>query len=71
MILMRANPLLGPLAVVGPEKKSVLFCAKMTLASIVVISWPKKVLIFRANPFRWMLPASKSLRPTPYKQQVQ
>jgi hypothetical protein len=36
--------------------------------------WPKKVSIFRGHyfqwPSKWMLPASKSLRPAPYKQQV-
>ncbi len=40
-------------------------------ASLVAISGPKKVSIFRAHPFQWpvlwMLPASKSLRPAPYK----
>ncbi len=46
----------------------------MALASFAAISGPKKVLIFRAHPFPKGLemdfPASKSIRPTQYKQQV-
>jgi hypothetical protein len=59
MILMGANPLLEPLEEVGP--------------SLVAISGPKKVLIFRAHPFQWPsdgFAPIKSLRPASYKQQV-
>jgi hypothetical protein len=73
IILLRANPLLGPLEEVGPESLDFL-TPKMALALLVTISGPKKASIFRAHPFqwplKWMLPASKSLRPAPYKQQV-
>jgi len=47
---------------------------EIALALLVAISGPKQVLIIRAYPFQlpsqWMLPASKSLCPAPYKQQV-
>jgi hypothetical protein len=70
MILLRANPLLGPLEGVDPENLDFLRL-KMALALLAAISGPKKVSIFRAHPFqwplKWMLPASKSLRPAPYK----
>ncbi len=45
----------------------------MALALLIAISELKKVLIFKAHlfqwPLLWMLPASKSLCPAPYKQQ--
>jgi hypothetical protein len=47
---------------------------KMALASLIAISGPQKVSNFGAHPFQWslqwMLPASKSLRPAPYEQQI-
>jgi hypothetical protein len=39
-----------------------------TKTSLVAISGPKKVSVFRAHPFQW--PPSESLSPAPYKQQV-
>ncbi len=58
--LMRANPLLGPLEGVGHEN----------LDSF----GPKKVKIFQGPPLVIALvmdlPATNSLRPAPYKQQV-
>jgi hypothetical protein len=47
MILVRENPLLGPLEGAGPEN---LFYAQTALASLVAISGPKKVSTFRAYP---------------------
>jgi hypothetical protein len=48
----------------GRPKKLRLFSAQMALASLIAISGPNKVLIFRAHPFRMALvmdlPASKS-----------
>jgi hypothetical protein len=73
MILMRANPLLGPLEGVGPENLDFLW-AQIALALLVAISGPKKVEIFSAHPFqwpsKWIFPTSKSFRPAPSKQQV-
>jgi hypothetical protein len=44
MILMGASPFLGP---------SRLFWAQMALASLVAISGPIKISIFRAHFFQW------------------
>jgi hypothetical protein len=52
MILMGANPLLGPLEGVGPEYRDI-FETQMALASLDVISVPKIILIFRSPPFQW------------------
>ncbi len=48
MILMGDIPLLGPLK--GD------FWARMALDSLIVISRPKKVSIFRAHSFQWICP---------------
>jgi hypothetical protein len=55
MILMGANSLLGPLAGVGPENLDFFGPKWHFFASLVAISGPKKVLIFRAHPFRLLL----------------
>jgi hypothetical protein len=50
-----------------------LFLAQMALASLVTISGPKKVSLFRAHPFqwpsKWIFPHQNHYRPAPYKQQ--
>jgi hypothetical protein len=37
----------------GPENLE--FWAQIALASLVAISWPKKVSIFRAHQFQWAM----------------
>jgi hypothetical protein len=71
-----AIPLQGPLEGEDPENID-FFVPKwhqMALASLVAISGPQTVSIFMAHlfqwPWLWNLPASESLRPASYKQQV-
>jgi hypothetical protein len=54
--------------------KILIFCAQIALASLVAISGSKTNSIFRAHPLPMALemdlPASKSMRHSPSKQQV-
>jgi hypothetical protein len=75
MILVGANPLLGPLDGMGPENLENLdfFWPKWHARSRCYFR-AQKGLDFQGPPLLLALvmelPASKSLRPSPYKQQV-
>jgi hypothetical protein len=55
MILMGANPFLGPLEGVGPEYLDIFGSPIMALALLVAISGLKEFSILRALPFQWPL----------------
>jgi hypothetical protein len=72
MILMGANPLLGPLEVVGPESFD--FFGPNGTCFVCCHFRAQKGLDFHGPPLPMALEMdllpSKSLRPMPYKQQV-
>jgi hypothetical protein len=72
MILMRENLLLGPLKGVGPENLDFSGPKWHSLCSLL-FQGPKKSRFSGSTPSNGPemdFPASKSLRPVPYKQQV-